>query len=256
MANVLKMAKIQSIQQLHASGWSQRRIARALAIDRGTVARHLQPSPPDPKPAITPAGSDGSNAATFSPLPAPPPQRTDGSDGTDCAVGPNAAIPPAGLPEGNTAPPTATPRFPRGRPSRCEPLRELILAKLDQQLSAQRIWQDLREDPGFTGGYDSVKRSCAVSAPRRHEFLLRADSRPIQLSANRRRRRSRRLSTADLMPATPVWLEVDAYGYVDLYGFSQTVGGLNSAGRRRRQPHRRRRSVHRRGRRQPRSGRH
>ena len=158
MANVLKMAKIQSIQQLHASGWSQRRIARALAIDRGTVARHLQPSPPDPKPAISPAGSDGSNAATFSPLPAPLPQRTDGSDGTDCAAGPNAAIPPAGLPEGNTALPTATPRFPRGRPSRCEPLRELILAKLDQQLSAQRIWQDLREDPGFTGGYDSVKR--------------------------------------------------------------------------------------------------
>ena len=31
-----------------------------------------------------------------------------------------------------------------GRPSQCEPFRELILAKLDQQLSAQRIWQDLR----------------------------------------------------------------------------------------------------------------
>ena len=42
MANVLKMAKIQSIQQLHAAGWSQRRIARELEIDRGTVARYLQ----------------------------------------------------------------------------------------------------------------------------------------------------------------------------------------------------------------------
>ena len=36
MANVLKMAKIQSIQQLHAAGWSLRRIARELEIDRGT----------------------------------------------------------------------------------------------------------------------------------------------------------------------------------------------------------------------------
>ena len=101
-------------------------------------------------------------------MPAPLPQRTDGSDGTDCAAEPNAAIPPAGLPEGNTALPTATPRFPRGRPSRCEPLRELILAKLDQQLSAQRIWQDLREDPGFTGGYDSVKRFVRRLGSRRH----------------------------------------------------------------------------------------
>ena len=58
MANVLTMAKIQSIQQLHALGWSQRRIAVELGIDRGTVARYLQSSPPDPKPAIPPSGSD------------------------------------------------------------------------------------------------------------------------------------------------------------------------------------------------------
>ncbi len=39
MANVLTMAKIQSIQQLHAAtGWSQRRIADELDIDRGTVS--------------------------------------------------------------------------------------------------------------------------------------------------------------------------------------------------------------------------
>jgi IS30 family transposase len=37
MAHVLKMAKIPSIEQLHAAGWSRRRIAEALAIDRGTV---------------------------------------------------------------------------------------------------------------------------------------------------------------------------------------------------------------------------
>lgn len=158
MANVLTMAKIQSIQQLHALGWSQRRIAHELDIDRGTVARYLQSSPPDPKPAIPPAGSGESNAATFLLLPAPVLGRTNGSDGAGCAAGSNAAIPPTGLPEGNSAAAAGTPSIPRGRPSQCEPLRELILAKLGQQLSAQRIWQDLAADPGFTGSYDSVKR--------------------------------------------------------------------------------------------------
>ena len=103
MANVLTMAKIQSIQQLHAAGWSQRRIAHELDIDRGTVARYLQSSPPDPKPAIPPAGSDESNAATFLLLPAPVFGRTSGSDGAGCAAGSNAANPPTGFPEGNSA---------------------------------------------------------------------------------------------------------------------------------------------------------
>ncbi|MBK8915101.1 MAG: helix-turn-helix domain-containing protein [Phycisphaerales bacterium] len=42
MANRLKMAKVHSIQTLHAAGWSQRRIARVLGVDRGTVARYVQ----------------------------------------------------------------------------------------------------------------------------------------------------------------------------------------------------------------------
>jgi len=45
-----------------------------------------------------------------------------------------------------------------GPPSACEPFRELILEKLEQGLSAQRIWQDLRLEDGFANAYDSVKR--------------------------------------------------------------------------------------------------
>jgi transposase len=41
MANRLKMAKVHSIQTLHARGWSQRRIARALGVHRETVARYV-----------------------------------------------------------------------------------------------------------------------------------------------------------------------------------------------------------------------
>ena len=67
MANQLKVAKVLSIQALHARGRSQRRIARELGIHRETVARHLQEASkpagpaeraPDSKPAKAPTGSD------------------------------------------------------------------------------------------------------------------------------------------------------------------------------------------------------
>jgi len=44
-----------------------------------------------------------------------------------------------------------------GRRSQCEPYREVILSKIAQGLSAQRIWQDLAEQ-GFADGYQSVQR--------------------------------------------------------------------------------------------------
>ena len=49
MANELKVAKVLSIQTLRAQGWSQRRIARELGINRETVARHLTAAPERPK---------------------------------------------------------------------------------------------------------------------------------------------------------------------------------------------------------------
>jgi len=45
-----------------------------------------------------------------------------------------------------------------GPVSDSEPWREIIEAKVQQGLAAQRIWQDLVEDHNFTSGYDSVKR--------------------------------------------------------------------------------------------------
>jgi len=54
---------------------------------------------------------------------------------------------PANLPTGSSGP-----------RSLCEPFREFILEEVDQGLSAQRIWQDLRVEHNFEGGYDSVKR--------------------------------------------------------------------------------------------------
>jgi transposase len=163
MANVLKMAIVQAILQLHAAKWSQRRIARELNIDRGAVARCLKSLPSDPKPAIPPTGSEGSKPATFESAPAPAVEGSDRSESSGRSSVPKPAIPPAGksgsadaaLPACNHSSPSATAA---GRHSDCEPLREIIQAKLDQGLSAQRIYQDLTTDHAATVGYDSVKR--------------------------------------------------------------------------------------------------
>lgn len=59
MANMLKMAKRHAIIGLLESGWSYRRIARELCVDRETVARYdrLRRS----NPAISPPGSPASS---------------------------------------------------------------------------------------------------------------------------------------------------------------------------------------------------
>ena len=45
MANVLKMALIESILSLHALRWSQRRIARELEVDRETLKGRMLTQP-------------------------------------------------------------------------------------------------------------------------------------------------------------------------------------------------------------------
>ena len=42
MANQLKMADVQALMALHERGWSKRRIARELGIDRETVGRYVR----------------------------------------------------------------------------------------------------------------------------------------------------------------------------------------------------------------------
>jgi transposase len=53
---------------------------------------------------------------------------------------------------GSAAPPET------GRKSHCEAYEDFIQQKLDQGLTAQRIFQDLRTETGFPGSYSSVKR--------------------------------------------------------------------------------------------------
>ncbi len=130
MSNLLTVAMIDTILSLHQRGWSQRRIARELGIDRATVARYLHQHANPAKPAIAPTGS------------------------ADQADSPKPAIAPLG----STDPPATAEPQAAGRRSDCEPWRAAIQAKLDLGLSAQRIYQDLTAEHGFTGSYYSVRR--------------------------------------------------------------------------------------------------
>src|SRR4051794_35939025 len=63
MANQLKMATVQFILELHAQGWSGRRIARELGVDRETVSRYVAQSKPANAPMDRPGESALSNLA-------------------------------------------------------------------------------------------------------------------------------------------------------------------------------------------------
>jgi transposase len=165
MANHLTMALIDTIRSLHTRGWSARRIARELNIHRTTVARYLQ-TPHDPdnptlaphsaacvpseaKPALAPFGSDLSDAQA---KPALAPSGSNAVAGDSSSSPQGTPLAPGPLLSGG-----AGHRGP-GRPSDCLPFRDFILAKLDQGLSAQRIFQDLADDHAYSGSYYSVRR--------------------------------------------------------------------------------------------------
>ena len=140
----LKMDIQQAISTLSRSGWSQRRIARELGIDRETVARYrrMARQMEEPNPAISPAGSEPVEGAN--PAIVPPGPEVATAPSNPSVEPPNPAISPAG----------SRP----GRVSHCERFETFIKAGLDANLSAQRIYQDLVSEQKFVGSYDSVKR--------------------------------------------------------------------------------------------------
>ena len=170
MANVLKMAEIQAILSLHSAGLSRRAIARQLGVDRGTVTKVIQSSQAVPKPAKAPSGSEGSKPASLEGFPGPSSSGAPWMAESAGDVGDGSPSKPAKAPSGSdpgicgtTA--TAGPgegvcsleTTVRGR-SACDPFRDLILAKVREELSAQRIYQDLVNDARYTGSYYSVRR--------------------------------------------------------------------------------------------------
>lgn len=144
MANVLGMARVEQIFELHRQGKSQRQIARELQIDRGAVSRYLKlaaqdlgpkaSGPPDAsKPAIPHTGF----AALNPPL---------------------TELKPANVLTGSGAAAAAPLGEKRGARSKCAPHRAFILEGLETGYTAQRIFQDLKTTQYFEGSYHSVRR--------------------------------------------------------------------------------------------------
>ena len=128
MANQLKVAKVLSIKTLHDQGWSQRRIARELGVHRDTVARYLKKNAESRETAHEPGDSK--------PAQAPPGSETHQQESKRAQA--------------------AT-----GSRSHCRRFQKTIEAKLEQGLSAQRIFQDLVAEHDFGGKYHSVRRFVA-----------------------------------------------------------------------------------------------
>ena len=152
MVNHLKMAKIHAILALHQRNWSIRRIAKELGLHRDTVARHIQLHEADPKPARAPLGSAEELIAGAEPKPATPEEGAQPAKPASAEGGAQGSKQATleGAPIGS---PTH-----QQQPSRCEPWRQIILDKLEAGLTAQRIYQDLVREHGFTAKYHSVRR--------------------------------------------------------------------------------------------------
>lgn len=118
--NQLKVSLQQSIVALFEQGWSKRRIARELALDRATVRKYLAGGG-----SKSPAPQTGSAAGSEAKSPTPP--QTGSS-------------------------PTSQPA------SVCDPWQAAIDAAWQAGLSVQRIYQDLVVEHQFAGSYHAVRR--------------------------------------------------------------------------------------------------
>ena len=128
--NILNVSLQHSILTLAAGGWSHRRIARELGVNRETVGKYLRLE--RLKPAILTLGSEAD----------PDPEPAISTLGSESDPDPKPAISTAGS----------------GRQSSCLPWLPQIEAAVTVGLSAQRIYQDLVCEHGFAGSYQAVKR--------------------------------------------------------------------------------------------------
>jgi transposase len=117
--NQLKVNRQHSIVSLFEQGWSKRRIARELALDRATVRKYLA--------AVTPKSPTPQTGSTES-APAKSPTPHTGSVAQS------------------------------GSASVCDRWREPIAAAWQAGLSIQRIYQDLVVEHQFAGSYHAVRR--------------------------------------------------------------------------------------------------
>ena len=135
MSNILEVPQQQAIQALISKGWSVRRIARTLGINRRTVKRYADAAPKCTTQVITGAEPPAAPKCT-----------------TEVIAG-------SVLPEE----PKRTTRVIAGSRSVCGGFQQVIAPMLELGLSAQRIYQDLREIGVSEGNRGQWKSGSVVS---------------------------------------------------------------------------------------------
>lgn len=141
MSNVLTEEKKNQVIALGRLGWSLRRIERETGVRRETAAGYLKAA----GIGVRFPGAWGRH----------PPASADSKPANGVIPDPDADSKPANevIPDFSTDPPKPTTTA-----SASEPYRELIEQALTRGRNAKAIWQDLVDDHGFVGGYQSVKR--------------------------------------------------------------------------------------------------
>ena len=150
MSNRLSMAQTQAIQALAATGQSNRAISRSLGIDRGTVAKTLSQIQNQPPIWEAPTGSGDAPAGSQDADPV-------SESGSTQVAESEAETCPASITAESPSTPVGA-ETAAGSRSECDAWREDIIRKLEQGLTAQRIWQDLVDEYGFSAKYHSVRR--------------------------------------------------------------------------------------------------
>ncbi len=151
MSNVLKVSLQTTIYSLEERGWSRRRIARELGIDRETEGRYLRLRA---KPAILITGIGASEAS-------------------------KPAISITGPEEpGEAKPAISIAGIGAGRRSRCEQFASIIEEQVETGLSAQRIYQELVASHGFSDSYQSVQRFVRKLKERHPDRVWRMECQP------------------------------------------------------------------------------
>ena len=144
MSNVLSEEKKQQVIALGRLGWSLRRIEQATGVRRETAGAYLKAA----GIAVRPPGRWGRREPA-TPANEATPDLSEAKPANEVTTDSGGQTPQdQGL----------QPSSPRPSASACEPYRETIELGVSRGRNAMAIWQDLVDQHGYSGGYQTVKR--------------------------------------------------------------------------------------------------
>ena len=143
MSNVLNEQKQQQVIVLGRLGWSLRRIEQQTGVRRETASAYLKAA------GIAVRGPGRWGQGTAPPTHVPPTDSTAAKPANEVITDSEEKTPENRPPQASNPSPTA---------SACEPYRETIELWLDCGRNAMAIWQDLVDQHGYSGGYQTVNR--------------------------------------------------------------------------------------------------